>query len=151
MVGFFLFLLSFANAETCNVHALKALENPASLNVKEKPKIPDASQTVANLAKEFGLTLASVCSGQPCGIDPKVDQDSREHVVAWVKKAEKLKEADQKVLKTLIRDWIKVEIRYLFKEGWKPEQVSLRKSRISFFDARLVERKSSMKDLFCLD
>lgn len=152
MIWSFLFFLSLlAHADVCRVHTLRALENPILLSTKDKAKIAKPSPAVADLAKEFSLTLGSICAGEPCGKDPRVDQAARDQVNTWIKKAEKLKDTDQKTLKNLIRAWIRVEIGFLTKEGWDKSQVELRKSRIAFFDARFAERKSPFKDLFCLE
>lgn len=147
IAGLFFLVGRFSGA--CEVHALKALENPALLPEASASKAK-TSPSLARLAKEFSLTLASICSGQLCGVDPKVDQSSRDQINEWLKKAEKLSATDQALLKTAIRDWIRLEIHYLLKNGYEKQQVEMRSSKIRFFDARFAERKSPFKDLFCL-
>lgn len=152
MLSLVFFLFSFAQAKTCSVHAVLALGKPSLLaNVKPKAATSNISDGVAVLSKEFGLTLASLCSGKPCGMDAKVDQVSRDQANLWIRKAESLKEEDQRALKGLIRDWLRVEIRYLEKTSAGPKDLELRKSKLRFFDARFWERKSPYKDLLCLD
>lgn len=141
--AFGLILLFFAAAASaCQLHVLGALEHP-----EQKLVFLEESREASPFVREFPLLLASICGSVPCGVDPVHDSKSRDHVNQWLKTAEALRGKEKEVLILFVKNWLRNTVTDLRHD---PEKTKPFRTSVTFFEARLKEKKSSLRDLFCI-